>query len=272
MDPVLGLEYFDTFALSEYYNKLDQEGHGQKVNFDPIGLNLDLDDACMRQSDIVASLAYTKKIKVYVSFRTKNVDYYIETNHHMTEQVVVTKFAMLLHRLFGHEMDEIVLSYRVGNCHKIARIGMASREYCMQSGHFGSPIQFKDAAIIGEAGQTSKKKIDLSVVQNVLTSVLGSRLTLEFPVHNVGFIQAKISRARNIIIKTQGYWELIDFNIIPSDNYVQAVIEASYAPGVGTTPPPEEAFKGNTEAEFPLETSSLLHRVVNSLVAAVGGE
>jgi hypothetical protein len=226
-----------------------------------------LDDACRRVPEMVTALSATaSKPSVYVSFNLKNIDYYIKTASHINEQVIVTKVNMLIRRLFGYEVTNVAMAYGQGNCDIRVAAGRIAGGSCLESAHAGAPLHYQDSGIADTSGgKVVAAKIDRQIVETVLRNVFGKDASLDFQVDSQTLILAKISGARSLIIKARSYWEMIYVSVVPSNDYVYAVIEASYAPGLGDKPPPDEAFKGNTENEFPSETRNLLDKIVNTL-------
>jgi hypothetical protein len=179
---------------------------------------------------------------------------------------------MLMRRLFGHETADITMEYFARNCDMAVEGGLVRGGFCLNSSYAGAKLRFRGNNLAGVAKASATVSIDKKVVESVLRKVVGNEAQIEFPVDTKFLIQAKISNARKLIIKASSYWELIYLNIVASDDEVHAVIEALYSPGLGDSPPPHEAFKGNTEAEFPLATRDWLRKVVNSLADDPGAE
>jgi hypothetical protein len=228
-------------------------------------------DVCERVEDLnlAQDIQGAERPRILLSLYVTNT----QANHidtAMTLQVVISKLEQIIHRLYGYSAKDIAIEAREGNCDLSVQNGVAGGGMCQNSGYAGAPIVQPEVPIVGVSSAPLSSKLNSSTVEAALRTVIGEAPQFDVLVENDNLIQIKIHGSKNLIIKSRNYWELIYLNIVPTKNYVHAIIEASYASGVGDALPPDEAFKGNTEAEFPSETRAALQKMVNAIAHAQG--
>ncbi|SHG15767.1 S1C family serine protease [Bradyrhizobium erythrophlei] len=186
----------------------------------------------------------------------------------MTSQVVVAKLERIIHRLYGYSAADVVMNFREGHCEVGVRDGLVMSGRCENSGYARAPVVQPENGVTGVLSGPLSTNLTPAAIEAALRSVIGELPKIDFLVQNGSLIQVKIHGSKNIIIKARSYWEVIYLDIVPSQTEVHAIIEPSYASGVGNGPPPDEAFKGNTEVDFPAEARATLQKIVNALARA----
>jgi hypothetical protein len=229
--------------LSEYYS---EQGDNFKIPSDyrfiqkPGSFWPNFGEACKRIPEMVTALqTITSRPSIYVYLRMQNIDENIVTESHISEQAIIAKLNMLIRRLFGYEVSKVIMKYNQDRCQMSVEDGVVGRGHCVTKGHAGAPLHYTDKPIENTLShKVEGAKIDRNAVETVLRSIFGENATLEFLVDSNSLFLAKVSGARRLIVKAEGYWELIYVSVIPSDDYVHVVIEASYTTGLGSKPPP----------------------------------
>ena len=135
------------------------------------------------------------------------------------------------------------------------------------------PVQHRRPPPLGKIGPLSERQQAVSTISRHLEHLYAPKGMVGWLVQNRNSLRLSISRLRNEVVATAGFWEYIELDVIvvPDNDKltIYLIVDAFYAPGLGTEPPVSRGGYQDMQKTYPHELEVYANKLVTTLAKVV---